>query len=121
MPRLLIRDGYNLDFTVPARLGTPTITGKFRPALPDQVADYFFRSSRVVSGKDQVDVLVDFLAKHLISWDVTGDGAGGAEESVAIRPESLKRVPYPILQEIKEQIMAYGLGDPTPAERDAKN
>ena len=114
MSALFIADGYVLEGKIPAHKGTPAIGFRYRPALPEQVAEHWYKTGRAANGKEQINHIVDLIAGQTVSWDAkqkTGDG----EASVPVTPEWLRKVPYPLLLELRDEILSFGTGDPSPA------
>jgi hypothetical protein len=108
--RLDLDDGYTLtgatDPTFADRVtgqaiaeNLPVVTFKYRPALPDAVAELRFATNRATSGRDQVTATARFLADHLVSWDVLHKG-----EPAELTPDVIRRVPEPILYQIENTV-----------------
>lgn len=103
MPRLSIDDGYTLkrhtssSFTDGDRVWSnlPVVEFSYRPALPDAIYVWQADTMRTVSGKDQLDATAKLVADHVTAWDVT---AGG--RVAQINPDTVRKIPYPILQQI---------------------
>lgn len=110
--RLKLDDGYTLSGCtdsvysdgVREFLNLPVVKYEYRPALPDAIYDWQMRSSRAMTGKDQLDAIVDIITKHITSWDVT-DKDGGA---VLVTAENVRRVPVPILHQILTRVTTWG-------------
>ncbi len=109
---VLIHDGYTLDGKTPPMGHAPEVSFRYRPALPEQVYEYQ-RATRN-SGKEELRIVVDFLIKHLVSWDVV-DKSG---ETVPVTPETLRKVPYRILQKFLDFVTGYDILE---QGQDAKN
>lgn len=121
MSGLFIADGYMLDGKLPAHKGTPALGFRYRPALPEQVAEYWFRNNRSANGKEQIEHITAFIAGQIISWDAKQIALDKTETSVPATPEWIKKLPYPLLIDLRDEILSFGTGDPSPAESSAKN
>ena len=107
MPRLALNDGYTLDAATLAEsdgaTGLPVVAYRYRPALPDALAEWRFTINRAASGRAEVDATARLLADHLVSWDVrASDGA-----DAPITPETIRRVPEPILNQFLRRVLEW--------------
>lgn len=126
--RLAIDDGFTLHGTttdcidrgpsLPALSGLPVVSYRYRPALPEALAEWRYGLRVAASGKAELDATAKLLADHLVSWDVT-DGKGAA---AAITPENVRRIPEPVLNQLLEAVttwapkqMAEAAGNSPPA------
>jgi hypothetical protein len=109
---LLINDGFTWEDTVPARGRFPSVTFRYRPALPEDVFDYLHAPKP--TGKDVLRVAARLLAKHLVSWDVTDDKG----DAVPVSEDVLRRVPHPVLVKMVDVVTGYG---PDAEAADLKN
>lgn len=113
MPALLIEDGYTAEGEVPEMRGrTPRVGFTYRPALPEAVKSLNLAPRQ--TGKQLMDVVVEFLDRQLVSWDVT-DRKG---EPVPINRDTLRRVPDPVLVALVDIVAGYA---PAQADADAGN
>lgn len=123
--RLTIDDGYTLSGRTEADVadpvanrvlysGLPVVTFGYRPALPEALAEWRFALSRANSGREQVDATAKLVSDHLVGWDVA-DATG---REVRITPESVRRVPEPILDQIVKAVATWSAKE---MESDAKN
>jgi hypothetical protein len=105
MPRLVIQDGYTLDAKTDDTIlqngkvlyaNLPIVTFNYRPALPDALASWRYKTRMAASGEAEVTATAQFVCDHLVSWDA--QDANGA--TVPIRAEMLRKVPEPILDQI---------------------
>ena len=112
MPLLLIDDGCTEDGVVPATPRTPEVRFRYRPALPEAV--YGFLGAPRGSGKQSLAAVVGLLSAHLVSWDVVD----ARDETVAITPEALGKVPHRVLGKMADAVMGY---DADRQEADAGN
>ncbi|MDB5312656.1 MAG: hypothetical protein JWO38_6858 [Gemmataceae bacterium] len=107
MARLSLNDGYTLDAaTLPefgGARGFPVVTYRYRPALPDALAEWRYASRMAGSGKAEVDATAKLVAGHLVSWDV--EVAPGT--TAPITPETVRKVPEPILNQILERVVSW--------------
>lgn len=129
MPRLALDDGYTLDAVTkevladpatgrPLAQGLPVVTFRYRPALPDALAEWRYALRAAGSGRAEVDATAKLVADHLVTWDVT-DARGAA---APITPDAVRRVPDPILNQLVEAVanwapreLAAALGNSPPA------
>lgn len=103
MSRLRIDDGYTLTgetaetYVERGRVysGLPVVKFEYRPAMPDAIFKWQFDNVNAVSGADQLKATAELVADHLTGWDV----AAGTE-TAKINAENVRRLPYPILQQI---------------------
>lgn len=105
--RLDIDDGYTLtDATKPEEVNPdtgqpvnpyilPVVRFRYRPALPEALAEMRMRTRRANTGKEEVKAVADFLAAHLVEWDVVNKG-----EPAKIEAESIAKIGEPILNQI---------------------
>lgn len=111
MPALAIDDGYTLDGRTKASItdpvtgrvlfdGLPEVQFRYRPALPDALAEWRHQMRTATSGRAQVDATAQFVAAHIVSWDVTD--AKGAP--LPITPDAVRKVPEPILDQIVDAV-----------------
>lgn len=108
--RLSLSDGYTLPFATEAQVvdsitkrilidGLPVVSGQYRPALPDAIADWRFALRRAATGKDEVTASVDHLAAHIVAWDVDADG-----RAAPINADFMRLIPEPILNQLVDKI-----------------
>ena len=107
MLRLMINDGYTLEAaTVPDCDGytdLPVVHYRYRPAMPDALAEWRFALNRAATGRAEVDATSKLLATHLVSWDVqAADGSG-----VPITVDMIRRVPEPILNQLLRRVLSW--------------
>lgn len=108
--RLSLDDGYTLHAeTSPSHTegerqwdNLPTIAYDYRPALPDAIYEWQAAGIRAITGKEQVDATAKILADHITAWDVTKNGA-----SSPITPDTVRKVPYPILQQLVRRVTTW--------------
>jgi hypothetical protein len=104
--RLAIGDGYTLPFETESKLidpltkqvgldNLPVVKGRYRPALPEAIADWRMAFDRAASGKEQVAAAAQHLAAHLVEWDATL-----ADKAAPISAAVIARVPEPILGQL---------------------
>lgn len=107
MARLVLDDGYTLEGkteeTSGESSGLPIITYRYRPALPDALAEWRYALSRATSGKAQIDASSKLVSEHLVSWDVV-DGRGIA---LPITPDIVRKIGEPILEQIIKTIATW--------------
>jgi len=112
--RLVIDDGYTLEGTTeeivlnkatgePLFEGLPVINFRYRPALPDALAEWRYSRARATSGKAEVEATAKLIADHLVSWDVV-DGKGS---TAPLSVEFIRKVPEPILDQMIETIATW--------------
>jgi hypothetical protein len=126
--RLAIDDGFTLEAATKDTLtgpsgqtlakGLPVVNYRYRPALPEALAEWRYAMRAATSGKAELDAIAKLLADHLVSWDVI-DGKGVA---LPIAAESVRKVPEPILNQLLDTVttwapksMADALGNSPPA------
>lgn len=111
MPALQIDDGFTLDGRTTAVVsdpvtgralhnGLPEVAFRYRPALPDALAEWRYAMRAATTGRAQVDATAQFVAAHLVSWDVTD--AKGAP--LPITADAVRKVPEPILDQLVEAV-----------------
>lgn len=103
--RLDLDDGYTLagetspvfpvDADEPLYTGLPVVRVTYRPALPEAIAEYRFKNRRATDGKGEIRAVAEFVAGHLVTWDVTNKG-----EPVPADAANVARVPDPILTQL---------------------
>ncbi len=81
----------------------PAIAGTYRPATPQEVAEYDGRLVAAASPREKVAVKNAFFATHLVSWNV--ESAGG--QAAAITPESVAALPYPVWGQLEKVVLGY--------------
>lgn len=69
MPLLLIKDGYTLDHTIPAKGRIPALAFKYRPALAEEIEQWRIDAANARTGKEKAKVEASFIASHVVSWD----------------------------------------------------
>jgi len=95
--RHFIDDGYTLEGNA---LG---LKFTYRPALAEEVQRYINAQSRTTD-QAPLKAKVDLLMKHVQAWQAKGrDGA-----DVPLRPESLHRLRYPVLDAMVAAVTGYG-------------
>lgn len=108
---LQIDDGFTLDGRTKATVtdpvtgralydGLPEVTYRYRPALPDALAEWRYQMRAATSGYAAVSATALFVAAHLVSWDVTD--AKGAPLPITV--ETVRKVPEPILDQLVEAV-----------------
>lgn len=108
-----INDGYTLKATIPARAPYPDLKFSYRPALDEDYGEYVAKAQGK-TGKAATEAKAAFIAKHLVSWDVTD--AKGAE--VAIDAASVRKLPPVVIGAILDYIVGYAVDA---QDEDAKN
>jgi hypothetical protein len=107
MPRLALNDGYTLEAATAADhggfKGLPVVTYRYRPALPDALAEWRYAARLAASGKAEVDATARLVSDHLVSWDVTDAGGRPA----AITADVVRKVPEPILDQLLDKIVSW--------------
>lgn len=119
--RLSLNDGYTLSaktsvtFTDGVRewSNLPVVSFDYRPALPDAIYEWQMRTTRALTGKEQLDAAAELLAGHLTKWDVTDKSGTNAQ----LTPDTVRRVPYPIFQQLITRVTTWA----AQAGEDAKN
>ena len=113
--RLRIEDGYTLEGVTeetacpdritgdPLYTDLPAVHFRYRPALPEALAEWRYARSRVTSGKAELDANVTLVVGHLVSWDV--EGASG--DNLPITAETVRKIPDPILDQIVTKIITW--------------
>ena len=105
MPRLVLQDGYTLDGKTddtimqggkPLYTDLPVVSFKYRPALPDALAEWRYKLRMAASGTAEVTATAQFVCDHLVSWDAQDANT----TTVPIKPEMVRKVPEPILDQI---------------------
>lgn len=104
--RLSLSDGYTLEFAteetvtdvagrpLPGKL--PVVKGRYRPALPEAIAEWRYKFNRATSGKEEVAATAAHLAAHLTEWDVVLDG----EKPAPLEADFIRLVPDPVLSQL---------------------
>lgn len=114
MPRLALGDGYTLPFATKDQIthpgtgqvlvsGLPVVTGRYRPALPDALAEWRYASERATGGAERVTAAARLVADHLVDWDVTD--AGG--KAAPVTAETVRLVPEPILNQLLDVVTTW--------------
>lgn len=110
--RLALSDGYTVPFStsesvtdpVTGRIvvdGLPLVSGQYRPALPEAIAEWRWKLARATSGREETAATFEHLLAHLTEWDVTlDDGARRAPLSA----EFLRLVPDPVLGQLVTRV-----------------
>jgi hypothetical protein len=105
--RLALNDGYTLEAaTLPEFSGIeglPVIAFRYRPALPEALAEWRYQVRTATSGKAEVEATAKLVADHLVSWDVVDARGTVLEPTIA----SIKRVPEPILDQLVKAIVSW--------------
>lgn len=112
--RLAIDDGYTLEASTKATIAHPVsgqtlatdlpiVNFRYRPALPEALAEWRYATRGATSGKAELDATATLLADHLVSWDVV-DGKG---QALPITPETVRKVPEPILNQLLEIVTTW--------------
>lgn len=91
MPRLVINDGYTLPFPEDF-----PVSGKYRPALPDALADWRYKLRDANSGGAAVTITANFLADHICEWDVTDMD----DKPLPPVEMNIRRIPEPVLEKL---------------------
>lgn len=92
-------DGYTLPFStepfardeVSGRLiaeDLPVVSGRYRPATWEELQSFRWKLGRSTSGEDEVRIVSEFLASHVVAWDVLAKG-----QLLAVSAESVRRLP----------------------------
>jgi len=107
MPRLALNDGYTLEAATlhecDGTAGLPVVCFRYRPALPDALAEWRYGLNRATSGRAEVDATARFLADHLVSWDVrAADGT-----NAPVSADTIRRVPEPILNQLLRRVLSW--------------
>jgi hypothetical protein len=113
MPIPFINDGYVATATVPARGPYGSLTLRYRPAMPEDVYEYL---SQPRVGKKALQVNVNLLMKHLVSWDVADNNDDS--KTMPVTPENLKRMPPSYIDEMVAIVTSYSTIE---QEADVKN
>ena len=114
MARLVINDGYTLEGVTTDTVtnpvtgaalasGLPVVAFRYRPALPDALAEWRYAMRTAGSGKAELDATAKLLAEHLVSWDVTD--ARGAE--VPVTAAGVRKVPEAILNQMLDAVTTW--------------
>lgn len=105
--RLALDDGYTLPFSTspdgkpnpatgePSATGLPVVTGRYRPAVFAAVQEFQYRLGRAASGREEADVIAEFVAAHVTDWDVTLKGA-----TAAVSAENVRRMPAVVVDHL---------------------
>lgn len=102
MPSIFIDDSYTIDDVLEAKFGFPAVAFTYRIAHPEKA--YTYLREPKTTGKQYADAIARILAEHLVKWDVTApDG-----NAVPITEANLRRVAYPILEQLVERVVGYG-------------
>jgi hypothetical protein len=105
--RLAINDGYTLEAATLSEFsdvaGLPVINFRYRPALPEALAEWRYQVRVAGSGKAEVEATAKLIADHLVSWDVV-DARGAVVEPTSA---NIKRVPEPILDQLVKAIVSW--------------
>jgi hypothetical protein len=107
--RLSLSDGYTLPFSTKAEVadsvtgrvlftGLPVVSGHYRPALPEAIADWRFKMARAATGKDEVAASVEHLLAHITEWDVILDN--DPTKKAPLDAAFLRIVPEPIFNQL---------------------
>lgn len=103
---LNIKDGYTLSDVTPDRDpdGYPieVVSYSYRPAMPEALYDWRYRQSVALSGAAQLQATAEFVATHLVRWDVQ-DGPAVAK----ITPDAVKSLPDPVLVRMATRIATW--------------
>ncbi len=112
--RLVLDDGYTLEGKTeesvankvtgePMFTGLPVINYRYRPALPDALAEWRYALNRATSGKMELDATTKFVSDHLVSWDVA-DARGNV---IGLTADIVRRIPEPILDQLVKAIATW--------------
>ncbi len=106
MARFQIDDGYSLDgVTSPEakdRQGNvlpielPVISYRYRPALPDAMAEWRIASAKAMTGHAEVEASAALLAGHLVKWDVTDI----MDVPMPVEIATIRKIPEPLLNQL---------------------
>lgn len=112
-----INDGMTLEADLAALGAWDAMTYRFRPALPEQVAEYL--RGQQSGTKKPFDATILFLfgnpTNHgIVSWDLK-DAKG---EMVPVGPHTLRRLPYARIQALVDSVCGYNA---EARETDSKN
>lgn len=108
---LVIDDGYTLDGCTKSAVtdpvtgralhdGLPEVRFKYRPALPDSLAEWRHKLRAATSGYASVDATAILVAGHVVSWDVTTVAGAPAP----ITADTVRKLPEPILEQMVDAI-----------------
>ncbi len=105
-----ILDGSTITATLPAKGMWDALTITYRPALPEEVADY--QAQPGGSGKRWLDSVWKFLSGKLQSWDLqTATAEAGNWQPFPVTRENLAKLPAPIIGRIVDVVTGYSLED----------
>lgn len=118
-------DGYTLPFETKPTLtdpatgeviadNLPVVTGRYRPALLEQVQAYRYAMSRAGSGREQADLVAALLARQLVEWDVRRKGA-----PVAIEMNAVLKLPEPIASQLVSVVLTWAPREQAGAEKNS--
>lgn len=114
MAALDIADGYTLPDVTPDRdddgRPLPTVSYAYRPAMPEELYEWRFRLKMARSGKEELDATAEFIAKHVVRWDVL-ENRKIAKVTAAIA----RKLPEPIQVRMCQKIATWA-GKPEPGE-----
>lgn len=108
----LIHDGYVFTGTVEPVGPFDGFRFRYRPALPEEVMEFLYQRDQV-QGRAQMKPTVEFLAKHLVGWDIKDK-----EEITPVTPDALRRLHFAHQTQLLDHIMGYAKSE---AAEDAKN
>lgn len=117
-------DGYTLPFATAPTLtdpatgdviaaNLPVVTGRYRPALFEEIQRYRYALSRAASGAEQAAVIADMIASHVTDWDVRNRGVTAAVDPKVIR----ERVPEPIVSQLLNVVLTWAPREQEAAEK----
>lgn len=112
MPCILINDGYTLQLETKPVGPYPAIKYRCRPALYAEVMEYQYQRD-LVNGREAAKPTAEFVAKHLVSWDI--QNAKG--EIVPVSLENVRCLPHGIIGQMVDGVTGYV----EQAESDLKN
>ncbi len=107
----LIDDGCNVKTVLPPKGMWGELTLEYRPCLPEKSMDYIL--ARKDSGRRWLDAVWKLFDGNLLGWSVTAAG-----QPVPVAPESLRKVPAPVVDRIVDVLTGYSLEQ---LEQDEKN
>ncbi len=108
MGSLFIRDGYTERGYIAGNDVLPALRFKYRPMVPDDVADFMDKLSRL-SGGDGERFVAGEIAPRVASWDLADEG-----KPVPCTPETLLRIRKLYYQRLVSIVMGHEAGDVDP-------
>lgn len=123
--RLDIGDGYTLPFSTSPdvrdavsgeviRTNLPVVTGRYRPALFHELNAYRYRYTRATTAAEQADSIADFVAEHVVDWDVTA-----GPQKAKVSPAVVLRMPEPIVEQLLRILTTWAPREQAEAEKNS--